>query len=92
MIETIRHYNPDTYRRLMQLTADFEAWGELYRYVHNNFGLSDKQFDQVLNNTRLAAGILRDTCRAGKLRFDLDPSTYLATGKTNEHKIDCDRP
>ena len=92
MIETIRHYNPDTYRRLMQLTADFETRGELYNYVHNTFGLSDKQFEQVLNNTRLAAGILRDTCRAGKLRFDLDPATYLATGEASEHKVDCDNP
>jgi len=92
MIETIRHYNPDTYRRLMQLAADFEIRGKLYSYVHNSFGLSDKQFEQVLNNTRLVAGILRDTCRAGKLRFDLDPAAYLATGEANEHKIDCDKP
>ena len=41
---------------------------------------------------QLAAGILRDTCRAGKLRFDLDPAAYLATGKANEHKVDCDSP
>lgn len=92
MIEAIRHYNPDTYRRLMQLTADFEARGELYNYVHNSFGLSDKQFEQVLNNTRLAAGILRDTCRAGKLRFDLEPAAYLATGEAKEQKLDCDKP
>ena len=92
MLEKIRHYNPETYRRMMQLAADFEARGELYDYVHNTFGLSDKQFNQVLNNTRLAAGILRDTCRAGKLRFDLDPAEYLLTGKAEQHKVDCDNP
>jgi len=90
MIEKIRHYNPDTYRRLMQLAADFEEQGELYNYVLNTFGLSNKQFEQVLNNTRLAAGILRDSCRAGKLRFDLDPAIFLATGEAKVHKVDCD--
>jgi hypothetical protein len=29
---------------------------------------------------------------AEKLRFDLDPAAYLATGKANEHKVDCDNP
>lgn len=90
MLEKIRHYNPETYRRLIQLAADFEARSELYDYVHNTFGLSDQQFDQVLKNTRLAAGILRDTCRAGKLRFDLDPAEYLLTGKAEQHKVNCD--
>lgn len=92
MLEKIRHYNSDTYRRLMQLAADFEVRGELYNYVHNTFGLSNKQFDQLLNNTRLAARILRDTCHAGKLRFDLEPDSYLVTGKADEYKIDCDKP
>ena len=92
MLEKIRHYNPETYRRLMQLAADFEARGDLYNYVQDTFGLSNKQFDQLLNNTRLAAGILRDTCRAGKLRFDLEPTSYLVTGKAEEHQTDCDRP
>ena len=92
MIEKIRHFNPDAYRRLMQLAADFEDRGELYNHVHNTFGLSDKQFEQVVNNTRIVAGILRDTCHAGKLRFDLDPATYLATTDAIDHKVDCDNP
>lgn len=92
MLEKIRHYNPDTYRRLMQLAADFEARGELYDYVQSTFGLNDRQFNQILNNTRLAAGILRDACHAGKLRFDLDVRDYLVTGKSLERKVDCDTP
>jgi len=92
MLEKIRHYNPDTYRRVMRLAADFEARGELYDYVQSTFGLSDRQFKQILDNTRLAAGILRDTCHAGKLRFDLDAPAYLVAGKSVEHKVDCDNP
>ena len=38
------------------------------------------------------SGILRDTCRAGKLRFDLDPAEYLLTGKAEQHGVDCDNP
>ena len=66
MLEKIRHYNPDTYRRLMRLTKDFEAKGELYGYVRNTFGLSDSQLKQVVKNTRQAADILRGSCQAGK--------------------------
>jgi hypothetical protein len=92
MLEKIRHYSPDTYRRLMRLDQDFAAQGELYRYVRSTFGLSDAQFRQVVDNTRLAANILRGTCRVGKLRFDLDPETFIATGKSMEHSLDCDKP
>ena len=92
MLEKIRHYNPATYQRLMRLAADFETRGELYVYLQQTFELSDKQFHQVLNNTRLAAVILRASCRAGKLRFDLDPAVYLATAKSEQHKVNCNYP
>ena len=91
MLEKIRHYSADTYQRLQQLAADFEAGGELHDYVRDSFGLSSPQFEQVLKNTRLAAGILRDSCRAGKLRFDLDPTAFLLTGKVEEQQPDCDQ-
>jgi hypothetical protein len=92
MLEKIRHYNADTYRRLQQLAADFESGGELHDYVRDSFGLSGPQFEQVLKNTRLAAGILRDSCRAGILRFDLDPAAFLIAGKVEEQQLDCDQP
>jgi hypothetical protein len=92
MLEKIRHYSPDTYRRLQQLAADFESAGELHDYVRDSFGLSSTQFGQVLKNTRLAADVLRDNCRAGKLRFDLDPAAFLLAGKVEEQQLDCDQP
>jgi len=91
MLEKIRHYNADTYRLLQQLAADFASRGELHDYVRDSFGLSNSQFEQVLKNTRLAAGILRDSCHAGKLRFDLDPAAFLLTGKVEEQQPDCDQ-
>jgi hypothetical protein len=92
MLEKIRHYSADTYRRLLRLAQDFGAGGELHDYVRDSFGLSRDQFDQVLDNTTLAADILSESCRAGKLRFDLDPAAFLLTGKTQEQQVSCDRP
>ena len=92
MLENIRHYNADTYRRLLRLAADFAARGELYAYVRDTFQLSRPQLQQVVNNTRLAAGILRDSCRAGRLRFDLDPPTFLLSGTAEQQQLDCDNP
>jgi len=76
----------------MRLTNDFATQGELFRYVRDTFGLSGRQLKQIVTNTGLAAGILRASCTAGKLRFDLDPAAYLATGKTKEQKVNCDSP
>ena len=92
MLDKIRHYSPDTYRRLMRLDHDLATQGQLYVYVRDTFGLSDDQFEQVVNNTRQAASILRKTCQEGKLRFDLDPEAFLVKGKADEQKIDCDKP
>jgi hypothetical protein len=92
MLEKIRHYSPDTYRRLMRLDNDFATQGELYGYVRDTFGLSNAQFRQVVTNTHKAAEIIRNTCRARKLRFDLDPEAFLVSGKADEQKTDCENP
>ncbi len=92
MLEKIRHFDADTYQRLIRLADNFAAQGELYAYVRDSFGLSPPQLQQLVNNTAQAADILRTGCRAGKLRFDLDPEGFLATGDTTAHKVDCDHP
>jgi hypothetical protein len=92
MLEKIHHYSPDTYRRLMRLDRDFADQGELYRYVRDTFGLSDQQFQQVVTNARKAAEIIRNTCHAGKMRFDLDPRAFLVAGESAEQRVDCDKP
>ena len=92
MLETIRHYNPETYRRLIALDRDLKAKGELYAYVRDTFGLTEAQLTQGIQATHEAAEILRSTCKAGKLRFDLDPDAFLATGKAVAQKVDCENP
>jgi hypothetical protein len=92
MLEKQRHYRAETYRKLMRLERDFAARGELYRYLESTFGLSDKQLANIVRNTAEAAAILRKTCRAGKLRFDLDPDGFLRSGTVDVQRLDCDTP
>jgi hypothetical protein len=92
MLDKIRHYNPQTYRRLIALDEDFRAKGKLYAYLRDTFGLTAVQLEQAVTGVREAAEILRSSCRAGKLRFDLDPDSFLATGNTVAHKVDCMNP
>ena len=92
MLEKIRHYNPGTWQRLMALDRDFANQGPLHTYVRDTFGLTDVQFEQVVTNTHQAAEILRSTCKAGNLRFDLDPEAFFEKGETEEKQVDCDKP
>ena len=92
MLEKIRHLAPATYRRILYLDRDFAERGELHTYLNSAFGLSHAQVRQVVDNTRLAATILRDICHTGKLRFDLEPERFLATGRVTEYELDCDQP
>ena len=92
MLERIRHYPASTYRRLMALDKDFAARGPLHEHVRSSFGLSDAELAQAVSNTRSASAILRESCRAGRLRFDLEPEQLLRDGKVVEAKVDCDNP
>jgi hypothetical protein len=92
MLERIRHYPAGTYRRLVAIDRDFAARGPLHDHVRSTFGLSDAEFSQVVANTRSARAVLRESCRAGRLRFDLEPEAFLRDGKVAEAKVDCDNP
>jgi len=92
MLEKIRHYNAGTYRRLLALDSDFHQQGSLYDYVKTSFGLSGPQLQQIVKNTAQAAIILKNSCKQGKLGFDLDPEAFMLTAKAAGQSIDCDRP
>lgn len=92
MLEAIRHYNPKTYQRLQYLAGDIEKQGPLHSYVKETFGLTDAQFQQAANNIKMAAGILYNSCKAKKLRFDLDPDRYFLKGDTDATALDCESP
>ena len=90
MLEKLRHFGPGTYRRLMALDADLQAQGDLYQWISTSVGLDDGQIAQIVKNTSLAAGILRASCEAGRLIFDLDPEAYFVTGSVPAAEVDCD--
>jgi hypothetical protein len=92
MLEKIRHFNPDTYRQLIKLDKDFSSKGKLYAYVKDSFGLNEKQFQQIVTNTHEATAILKESCKAKKLRFDLDPDKFFAKKSSREKRLNCDKP
>jgi hypothetical protein len=92
MLEKLRHYNPKTYRQLVALDKDLAAKGKLYAYLRDTFGLTEVQLEHVVTGTHEAAAILRATCKAGKLRIDLDPDAFLVSGKSAAQNVDCENP
>ena len=92
MLEKLRHYRGVTYLQLMRLDRDFKSSGPLYEYVRTTFGLSEKEFKRVVANTGEAANILRQSCKAGRLRFDLEPEEFLLTGTVEPRSVGCELP
>jgi len=92
MLEQIRHYATSTYRRLIALDKDFGERGPLHEYVRSTFGLTDAEFKRIVANTARAAEILRESCGAGRLRFDLEPEALMRDGKVASQKVDCGNP
>lgn len=89
MLQKLRHFNLHTYNQLLRLEADFAARGPLQDYLARAFGLSERQVQQVVNNTTAAASIMRQHCEAGELRFDLDPGQFLVHGRTTQVDAAC---
>ncbi len=92
MLDDIHHFPAATWRQLMALEADLKAEGPLYAYLKTSFGLSDRQFAQLVKNTLLAAATLRMQCQAGVIQFDLDPEAFLMTGTATPETVDCGAP
>ncbi len=92
MLDDLHHFPAATYRQLMALEADLKAEGPLHAYLQSSFGLSDRQFAQLVKNTLLAAATLRMQCQAGAIQFDLDPEAYILTGTAKPETVDCGAP
>ena len=90
MLERLRHYHPHTYRQLLAMARDFNARGPLYQQVRSSYGLSEAEFVRIAGNVRQAAALLQSSCRAGQLRFDLDPEAVVRGQTSTEVKVDCD--
>lgn len=89
MLEKLRHFYAGTYRQLIVLDDDLQTQGNLFHYISSCFGLDEAQVQQIVNNTSLAVGILRESCRRGDMRFDLDPEKFFLEGDAGEVSVDC---
>ncbi len=89
MLEGIRHFGADTYKRLLALEKDFSTAGPLYTYFRDTFGLTERQLSLIVRHTAHATAILRENCRADKLRFDLDPEAFLEGSTVTDVEISC---
>jgi hypothetical protein len=90
MLEKLRHFDGGVYGRLLALDADLQSQGPIHDWLSSSFGLSGAEIMQVVNNTRLATGILQESCRNGTLRFDLDPREFFLLGTVDPDEVPCD--
>ena len=90
MLEKLRHFDGKVYTLLMELDRDLQRQGPIYLWLAQSLGLKDGEVTQVVKNTALAAGILRDSCREGKLRFDLNPKTFFVEGDVVPDTVACE--
>jgi hypothetical protein len=90
MLPKLRHMGADTYKKLLALNDDFQKQGELYKYFAGNFNLGPTELKQLLTLTNEATGILKSTCKAGQMRFDLYPPDAFLTGKAVAQTVDCE--
>jgi len=90
MLQKIRHMNPKTYEKLMQLSRDFANQGPIYQYVTSNFGLPEKHLKAMVTNVTDAAKIIGDNCRSGKIRFDLSAPKKAIKGEFDAETVSCE--
>jgi hypothetical protein len=88
LLEKIRHLNAVTYGQLIHLAKDFEAKGPSYKCLRD----TASNADMIGQNAIQAAQILKSTCKAGTMNFDLNPETYLGTQKVERMQVDCENP
>ena len=90
MLEKLRHFDRKVYARLVALDRDLQSQGPIYKWLSTSLGLKSSEVTQVVKNTALATGILRESCTAGNLRFDLNPKEFFLTGDVVPDEVDCD--
>ena len=90
LLEKLRHLNPVTYRQLIKLGNDFHNKGPLYRYLQDTFDLHEAYVVEIAQNVIQAGSILKKACNDGRLKFDLEPESYVITGQAQAQRIECE--
>lgn len=79
MLESLRHMNPQLYRRFITLADELKPNGRLIEHLRRNFFLDEKQIQMITSNATNAAEVLKAQCRAGQIRFDLSMDLIKGT-------------
>jgi hypothetical protein len=90
VLSSLRHGNYRTYKNLILLAKDFKNKAKIFTAVQRTSGLKTEQLNQFVNNTIEAASILQDSCRQGRLSFDLDYELYLKSNMTPITSRSCE--
>ncbi|MDZ4134659.1 MAG: hypothetical protein U1D06_03565, partial [Paracoccaceae bacterium] len=83
-IENLRHFDADLYERLQAMHADFQQQGPIYQWLRDSIGLEQSQSDMIVANTAHVALALKDSHDQGRLRLDLDPTTFFLTSTAGQ--------
>ncbi len=89
MVEGLRRFDPNLYRRLRALAADFEVGGVVSRAIGNNYGLRTAEVEAIARRVVALDQILRRDCLAGRYQFDLAPGYLLAGASGVLEQPDC---
>jgi hypothetical protein len=91
MLDDWRHMDPSLFKRVQALAADFRDGGPVASAVRDNYRLSRREAQGIIDRGLEVAGQLMADCRAGKLRFDLHLEALLEPSQAEERALDCDQ-
>lgn len=89
MLDGWHHIDAGLYRRLQDLGADFRQGGPVAQAVRQNYRLSEREAQRIIDRGMAAADALRKRCRDGALRFDLGLADVLNPGAARAQPVDC---
>lgn len=89
MLEGWHHMDAGLYQRVQALAADFRQSGPVAKAVASRYRLSSREASRILERGAEAAGILRERCESGALRFDLALGDVLAPESAGQQEVTC---
>ncbi len=89
MLDDWHHMDPGLYQRLQQLATDFAAGGDVAAAVLNHYGITTREANGILLRAQEVAKVLRDRCRNGELRFDLDAAGIMDPAAAQAVTVEC---
>ncbi len=91
-IQKFQHLNPDLYKQVLKLDADFKAQGPVATYFKEALGLKHSEAALLARNTGEVADILKGKCKAGTLKFDLVSHKKALKNEFTEETLNCENP